>query len=426
MKRLWFAAFLVAISIVLLVGSSGITEASRNPLAIDMVIVIENSTRMNKQPDDSRTLDKNGLRFDAAAALISMCDAKYSRANYFLFNTDLYVYSETATGNVKNVTPNDIALFDISLPVHKTQRQRIMEILNGGKIRNGYGTKAGADIGKAFSAAVDVQIRESGNGNRKVILLLTAGNDKLDAASIESAKKAKKDADANGIEVYAVALSETSSAQLLQELVTSPDNYQFASSPEDLVDVYRNFFAAMIGSDPMESKSIRAEEEGHSRIELTIPNDSVAEVNIIIPLTNVDDLMLKGPDGRTITKTEDDVFVSSSRNFISYKLISPQSDTYVLSYSSTDEKNIVVQYVFSYGVQVQAEVNANKINKHESVTFSAKYTEDGLPTKDGKLYNIPAKLTLKKGNRVIKQTDMDHDDSRYHHYGHVFLPIQGK
>ncbi len=387
-------------------------ESTRNPLAIDMVIVIENSLRMNEARSTERKLDKEGLRFDAAAALIGMCDAKYSRATYFLFNNDLYVYSETGTGNVTGVTPNDIALFDISLPVHKPQRQTMMETLNGSKIRNGYGTKAGADIGKAFSAAVDVQLRDQSNGNRKVILLLTSGNNALSDASLKMARDAKEKAVQNGIDVYAVALTDTSSTQLLQELVTSPDNYQFVYSPEDLVDVYRNFFAGMIGSDPMESRSVKLDDE-KSEIQLEIPNDSVAEVNIILPLKQVDDLVLTDPEGKTITRTEDNVMVSKSTNFISYKLIAPKSDTYHLSYTSANEQNVVVQYVFSYGVQVQAEANAAKINKHEPVTITAKYYVDGMATRDEKLYNIPATLTLRKGNRIISSSLMEHQADGY-------------
>lgn len=409
-QKMLCAAFLMVV--IVLFALPSLAENARNPLAMDMVIVIENSVRMNGGSTNTRKLDRDGLRFDAAAALISMCDAKYSRANYFLFNKDLYVYSETATGNVIQVTPDDIALFDISLPVHKPQRQSIMETLNGEKIRNGYGTRAGTDIGKAFAAAVAVQTRETGNGNRKIILLLTSGNNNLDSASVQMARDAKKIADEQNIEVYAVALTDTSSTLLLQELVSKPDNYQFANGPEDLVDVYRNFFAAMIGSDPMESRSVKLD-ENQSEIQLNIPNNSVAEVNIILPLKQVDDLILTDPNGKTITKTEDNVMVSKSKNFISYKLISPQSSTYRLSYASKDEKNIVVQYVFSYGVQVSTAVNAETINKHDPVTISAKYMVDGMPSDDEKLYNIPATVTLKKGSRVISVTEMEHNQQGY-------------
>ena len=414
MKRTGFRILLAVLATIIMisVAIAACAETAKNPLAIDMVIVIENSLRMNAANSRDRKLDNQGLRFDAAAALIGMCDAKYSRANYFLFNNDLWVYSETATDNVMKVSPNDIALFDISLPVHKPQRQSMMETLNGDRIRNGHGTRAGADIGKAFSAAVEVQMRELNNGNRKVILLLTSGNNNLSNASLQQARDAKTIADENNIEVYAVALTDTSSTQLLQELVSKPENYQFANSPEDLVDVYRNFFASMIGSNPMESRSVKVDDE-HSQILLEIPNNSVAEVNIILPLQQVEDLVLTDPSGKTITRTEDNILVSKSRNFISYKLVSPESSTYRLSYSSAEEHNIVVQYVFSYGVQVQAAANAQKVNKHEPVTITANYMMDGLPSTDSKLYKIPATLTLRKGNQVISSTTMETDNNSY-------------
>ena len=176
MRKGSFRAFVMSLVLLLVSGilfSTAVAENTRNPLAIDMVIVIENSHRMNKAKDTERKLDKDCLRFDAAAALIGMCDAKYSRACFFLFNDDLYLYHPTHTGNVDKVTPDDISLSDISLPVHKTQRQNMMEILNGEKIRSGNGTYPGADIGKAFDAAVQVQMRDISSQNRKVILLFS-------------------------------------------------------------------------------------------------------------------------------------------------------------------------------------------------------------------------------------------------------------
>ena len=412
---MWFKAALIMLLMVFMVmftiGAQA--EPVRTPLAIDMVLVIENSNRMNtSNKNNPRQLDANGLRFDAAAALISMCDAQYSRATFFLFNKDLFVYHETETGNVQQVKPDDISLFDISLPIHKTQRQNLMNILNGNKIRSGYGTSLGADIGLALDAAVKVEMRDQGNGNRKVILLLTAGNNSLPESSVEQARNAKKVADENDIEIYCVALKDNASATILKELASKPSNYQFAATPEDLVDVFRNFFADMIGSNPLESKPVKLD-DGNQQITLSIPNNSVTEVNIIIPKQKIENLTLSDQNGKVISKSDDNVLVNDSGNFICYKLISPKAEDYQLKYYSGDEQNIVVQYVFSYGVQVEADVNAKIINKNDPVTITARYVENEKPTTDSKLYGIPATVAIWKDGKMIEQKQMEGGENQY-------------
>ena len=120
-KGFRFLFVLLAVILFAQVYTASYAETVRNPLAIDLMVVIENSTQMNKDRNNERTLDRKGLRFDAAAALISMCDTKFSRAGFILFNKDRYRYSKTQTGNVQKVTPEEIHysrnLFNRSLPV---------------------------------------------------------------------------------------------------------------------------------------------------------------------------------------------------------------------------------------------------------------------------------------------------------------------
>lgn len=364
MKSKGFRASLIllAAALILFIASFASAESVRSPLAMDVVIVIEHSHHMNHKlkNSDTKKLDVDGLRFDAAAALISMCDADYSRAGYFLFNKDLYIYHKTNSGNRIQVRDSaDIPLYDISLPANRTKRVELMNELNNDTTRNGYGTEAGCDIGQALNAAVEIQMRDLNNGNRKIILLLTAGNPRLSDASAQLARQAAATARENGIEIYAVELMEKSSSVLLQDVVTNRDYYQFVTKAEDLVDVYRNIFAFMIGSDltpPIESKP---KGDGTSEIQLRIPNNSVAEVNIILPLAKVSDPELADPDGNVIAETENNILVSRSKNFVIYKLIRPKSATYTLSFTSKDRDELAIQYVFSYDNSLKSKVTVN-------------------------------------------------------------------
>ena len=248
-KKGWLVLVTILLIFVISLSGYAIADEIKNPLAIDMVIVIDNNIYMNHHQRQDNRLDPNGLRFDAAAALIGMCDAQYSRATYFMFSDDLYAYSERNTeSHVQKINAEDIAFFNISLPDNRPQRQNLMNTLNSDNIRNGKGTRKGVEIGKALSAAVDVEIKNQDNGNRKVILLLSSGSKDISDNSASLAREAKARAVENGIEIYTVALKESTNAKLLQDLATKPTNYQFVANVEDLIDVYRTFFADMIGS----------------------------------------------------------------------------------------------------------------------------------------------------------------------------------
>jgi len=418
MKKSFFRLMLAVLLLCFVLASHiAVADSVRSPLAIDMLLVIENSTDMNTAygANPKSRIDPNGLRFEAAAALIGMCDTQYARASYFLFNKDLYLYSEDKTGNVMKVSPEEITLYNISVPANRNVRQRLIDQLTGDKIRGGHGTKAGTDIGKALEAAVNVQLRDN-NGNRKVILLLSTGriSGVEKEVSRAAALQAKEKAVENDIEIYTVSLKDNSAGELMQQLATGVNNYQFAANAEDLTDVFRNFFADMIGSDPMESKAVQ-QENGDSVIRLDIPNDSVSEVNVILPTSNISEPKLFNSEGNLLNVSSDDLIITQSRNFISYKIIKPDSDTYRLVYQATGNRDAVIQYVFSYGVQAEAQVSKSTFNKHESVTVTAQYTEEGDPTKDQKLYKIPATLILRKDGRMKEEVAMNTTDTGYNY-----------
>ena len=395
-------------------------------MAIDMVIVIENSYRMQRKGQSGHTgLDTEGLRFDAAAALISMCDVEYSRATYFLFADDLYVYDGTIgrNGNTRSASADEFSLSDISFTKKQENlRKSIMSDLTGKDIRTGYGTRNGSNLGAALEAAVDVQLQSKDNGNRKVILLLTGGSGKQSQESEDRARAARKTAEENGIEIYAVALKDNASTALLEELVSKSENFQFANRPEDIVRVYRNIYATMIGSKVEDAESEKIEDKQY-QINLPIPNKSVSEVNIVLDIKGVSDLVLRDPNGNEITQSDDNTLINRSNNFEFIKLISPEDKTYKLVFTAKEEKKYSIQYVFSYGVDVQTDVTAaemdadkREISKHEPVTITAQYTENGFPKdNDTRLYEIPATVTLRKGDRIIaRDTTMEHDDKEYH------------
>ncbi len=405
MKRFGIGLLCALLLSALLIGSVMAEDAdhTKNPLAIDMVIVIQNNTQMVKI-NNNPGFDKSGLRFDAAASLISMCDVKYSRACYFMFADNLFIYQDQHTGdmsgNTETIAAENLTLLDISIERHRGERLKLIQELtgesNGDKIFNEHTTRASKkpDIISAFEAAVEVQTRASEQtGNRKIIVILTAGNQgEGEQEFTEQARAAKQKADENGVEVYAVSLNVWNRS-LLQNLVTKPDNAQQARTPIELLRVFRNFFADMIGSEPQKADIVNNGKT--SDIKVQIPNESVREVNIILPLKQVDNPVLKDPAGEEIIiDISDDVMKSQGKNFINYKLINPNPGLYTLTYEAAaqDRDSIDVQYVYSYDVNLSAKTLVNggqtdTMSKGDTLKIEAYFTdENGRPSTDSTLY----------------------------------------
>ncbi len=407
MKRLGIGLLCALLLSALLIGSVMAENAdhSKNPLAIDMVIVIQNNTQMVKNPG----YDSSGLRFDAAASLISMCDVKYSRACYYMFANNLFIYQDQhagdRSGNIETIAAGNLTLLNIDIGEHLGERLKLIRELtgesNGGKIFNEHSTRASKkpDIISAFEAAVEVQTSSEPNGNRKIIVILAAGSGNGDEEDREStqefteqARAAKQKADENGIEVYAVT-KNTWNHTLFQKLVSKPGNLQTAKDPIQFLNVFRNFFADMIGSEPQKADVVNNGKT--SDINVQIPNGSVREVNIILPLKQVENPVLKDPDGNEININNfDSVMKSQGRNFINYKLINPKPGSYTLTYEARaqDQERVDVQYVYSYDVNLSAKTKVNggeadTMYKGDNLRIEAYFTdENGRASTDATLY----------------------------------------
>ena len=133
---------------------------------VDVIVLVNNSYSMANQAGAS---DSNGYRYDAIAAVINMCVADNSRANFILFNTGLYTMS---AGKISELaSDSSMGLYDVSMSLGRGSRMQMINLLVSNKMRY-TNTSGGADIGHALDVAVETLCRTD-NGNDKVIILLT-------------------------------------------------------------------------------------------------------------------------------------------------------------------------------------------------------------------------------------------------------------
>lgn len=397
---------LLALATILLTvfvsGAIAETEV-RNPLALDMVVVLDISKSMKNPYDIKATqCDPDGLRFAAASALISMCDTEYSRAEFFLFTGDkLYKYDVAAKPDyIREIQAGDLSLGSMSILSNGTTRASFLRDLNttdqgNGKnnINAGWGSTDDKNIGYALNAAVNLLCRDTSSQNRKVIVLFSDGvisNSARKQESSELTTQAKEKAEENGIEVYTISLNQTNVGQtLLVDAATDELHYSVATDQSSMLKVFNRFYADMIGSVSTPETNFETLDDG-TGISINIPNNSVSEMNIIIPRGYVSNAQLCRPDGTPVTDKDQDALVNDNHQFLCYKAIKPKAGDWKLLYNAADSKqNIPVQYIFSYNVQTTVKLDTNKVSKNKPVELKAYYMENGLPTTDNALYNIP-------------------------------------
>lgn len=407
-----------------------------NPLAMDIVILIDQSDRMVNAKGIGA--DPEGYRMDAAMIMISMCDMEYSTAAINWYG--LYYRQD---GKV----PFDKLCLGQLNPLNTSIRSRYYEMLRdrnsnkfaeagsdglvnfGSPTQKTYYTEqfdGGMyhDFATSFSRSVDL-LANSESGNRKVILLIAAGEphepffDKVNNTGTASQKINKENqertelfyttisnaqnvAEKNGIEIYVIDINTAGSggsAHTLTDLDSRGDPDVITSATELPITMNR-IFAYLIGS------------EMHTKIsggKINIPNNSVKEVNIIVPKKGNDDISLWAPDAaqplnENVKSTENHI-ITDSPHFKTYKLLNPEDGDWTLK-NGNIPMDADIQYVFSYDVIAESTFSCdtmenNSFGKAESFDITTFFTQDGEKSKDSALYkSITAKLVIKKGTKT--------------------------
>ncbi len=378
----------------------------KNPLALDVVIVLDQSTSMrytNKgKVNYEISNDPYGFRMDAAAIMLSMCDVEHSRAAIITFDGDVN------EGTFLN------HLYNIGMDGSNSNRKSIIGHLESLREK----VTKDTNIGAALEKAVSILMEAPDVGNDKIILLLTDGEisftssdddedkDKEEASkeqmiqAIETAKNAN-------IKINALALNASSKktydTSLLSKAASETGGmFGEVTSAQDLPENFNRIFAAQIGSDiVILNNKIKDLNDGYYGVSINVPNRSVTEVNIMIASEMYTDIALYRPGSITPVEVDNtNILMTQTEYFTTYKIVKPNSSAdigeWLLKFIPTNDNNntfanVSINVVFSYNVNLGIELSAVSESKQNPVTVSAFYTEDNQVNQDPAMYaGIPA------------------------------------
>lgn len=402
---------LKAIAILLIVLlSAGVMSVAcaqttqQSKLALDMVLVVDESGSMSAAVNNMH--DRYGYRHDAAASLIGLCDAEKSRVALLPFST-----------NVITTIDGVNELKEIDITSHNDTRRKMLKLLeNDGTDYStlyGYSRKYGGetDLGSALERAVEILV-ENKSDNHPVIVLLSDGEIEISdsnggkfipnrqkiAASEKKYNDAIQTAKENGITIYTVAL--TIKSKLLRNAADSTDGlYHEISNPEDLPAVFNNIFAHLVGSDVVTLSSENVETgENSYRTKFTIPNLSIAEANILIPVGENGDITVNKPNSdKPMSFNETNCLRYSSTYFTLVKILHPdqtgewsidyQQDTKLPAQQKAVLGKISINVIFSYDVIPKFSMKSNSILKTDKSNIDIQFFRpDGEKSNDINLY----------------------------------------
>ena len=162
MKKVWL--FLTSAIMVLMLTFSAIAEngsKASSRLAMDLVMVIDVSNSMGNTRENGGN-DRRGFRLDAAAMLLGLCDAEYSRACVLPF-----------AGTIMTKQKYADTLYSVQLNSVSTVREEMINIVND--YRSGSINAPDTDLGGALMTAVEMLENRDETSNAPVIILLTDG-----------------------------------------------------------------------------------------------------------------------------------------------------------------------------------------------------------------------------------------------------------
>ena len=412
-------AVLVACSMV-----SVSAEEEPGKLALDMVIAIDISDSMSAG-------DTNGLRYDAAAMLIGLCDAEQSRVSIVPFGTSVYVntydYKNVPAdsaglyqaGNTLSITKYASKLYDVSLG--PGNRSAFVSLLSDSDMRSQIG--GATAMRKALMYAVNMLVSDP-SGNKPVIVLLTGGTIQTGDNEAERTifNNAVAKAKENGIAVYTVALkigeTEAASEQLqFASAQTGAMPTELVTAAEDLPGVFNKFFADLVDSETVELENETVEnDDGSYTVSIAVPNESVAEMNILIPVGsyNSGSVALYKPDSEQKIEIDGTNYCQYQTPYFTFiKCIKPDTTgVWKVVYSSNARNKLgsgYIKAVFSYSVQPEILLDSDNISKSEPVEVSVRFVKtDGEYTDDSSIYTggINAVMTISNDKGIVSEEEI--------------------
>ena len=424
---IWILA--VCLLLECFMGISLADSASDNSATsgVDVIVVMDMSGSMTSLGTNKPGNDVNKFRIDATAMLMGMMDMDGSRIGIVTFAGKVLTEGVRELRAVNNSVSRDSFISDLYGNISKI---------------HGDDTNTGAAL---MTALYMLDTRED-KSNRPMIVLLTDGKNAINnpaavtpsyrwenneivnknrevfdtALTNTVTKEAAECAVAKGVPIYTVSLTldpyaPTQGLNLssLSELTGVRDGCWWAKTKENAKDIptyFAKILADKIGSSVQIITKPRLVEGTQKTYEVSIPvlNESIREINVILPVKKGNSKLLSSIDGKTIKVLNKNGELQTEGNgvtilrndngfFAMIKIRKPVRGSmgmWKLQFDSdNDPENISFNFLYNYNIKLNATAVStdrpedDQLFKTDRLTLNAFFTEDnGARSDDAALY----------------------------------------
>ena len=341
--------------------------AFETQLATDVVMVLDSSGSMQHADPDFLTLQASQL-------LLGQLDKAHSRVGFVIFE-----------GEIDAVHP----LVPIST---QEDIDYLMSELNRLYHQNGNFT----DVPRGLSRAIQL-FGDSPSENRKVIFLLTDGNDapfrsmdEVDSERelvIETAKEL-------GIQIFTIGLNADGSLdhQHIQRIASDTGaRWYEATNADQLAGFILDIYSYRLNPYATDMDIVAGTFPGGGAVEnitVNIPDSYVANANINIQSAALTDVVIRAPDGNIVEEGDPRVYIDRMSSITIIQLIRPAKNDWTLSI--TGEENMPYEIRLLYAYDLSLGVSARSLDGGEPVVgdawIDAMLQLDDQPVSDYDIY----------------------------------------
>jgi len=307
-------------------------------LATDVVMVLDSSGSMQHADPDFLTLQASQL-------LLGQLDKAHSRVGFVIFEGEI----DAVHPLVPISTQDDI--------------DYLISELNRLYHQNGNFT----DVPRGLSRAVQL-FGDSPSENRKIIFLLTDGNDapfrsmdEVDSERefvIETAREL-------GIQIFTIGLNADGSLdhQHIQRIASETGaRWYEATTADQLAGFILDIYSYRLNPNAMEMDIVAGTFPGGDAVEnitVNIPDSYVANANINIQSEALTDVVIRDPDGNIIEEGDPRVYIDRMSSITIIQLIRPAKNDWTLSITGEENMPYEIRLLYAYdlnlGVSAQSQ-----------------------------------------------------------------------
>ena len=330
-KSLIYVIFALLLSPLIMWSQMTKVFAFETQLATDVVMVLDSSGSMQHADPDFLTLQASQL-------LLGQLDKAHSRVGFVIFEGEI----DAVHPLVPISTQDDI--------------DYLMNELNRLYHQNGNFT----DVPRGLSRAIQL-FGDSPSENRKVIFLLTDGNDAPFRSMYEVDSEREiviETARDLGIQIFTIGLNADGSLdhQHIQRIASETGaRWYEAINADQLAGFILDIYSYRLNPNATNMDIVTGTFPGGGAVEnitVNIPDSYVANANINIQSAALTDVVIRDPDGSIVEEGDPRVYIDRMSSITIIQLIRPAKNDWTLSITGEENMPYEIRLLYAYDLSL--------------------------------------------------------------------------